>query len=157
MSDGYSGSFKDGQNMMNNNTWARDAKNPDSNGEDYNWQHWASNKTEAQYEIEQDWRDKTGADSIDDYLAERGYTLSVGSTYSATPKSDELTVTWNQVTDCIKTYSWKAMFAASDDEFNSIISEMIEKAESYGLDDCNAYEESEAALRKTAEEAALAE
>ena len=81
----------------------------------------------------------------------------MGSTYSATPKSDELTVTWNQVTDCIKTYSWKAMFASSDDEFNSIISEMIEKAKSYGLDDCNAYEESETALRKTAEEAALAE
>ena len=157
MSDGYSGSFKDGQNMMNNNTWARDAKNPDSNGEDYNWQHWASNKTEAQYDIEQDWRDKTGADSIDDYLANRGYTLSVGSTYSATPKSDELTVTWNQVTDCIKTYSWKAMFAASDAEFDSIISEMIEKANSYGLDQCNEYEENEAALRKTAEEAALAE
>lgn len=56
-------------------------------------------------EIEQDWRDKTGATSIDEYLSGLPYMLKVGSMYSASTKSDELTVIWNQVGDCVKTNS----------------------------------------------------
>ena len=152
----YSGTFKDGQDQMNNTTWARDAKNPDSNGDDYNWSHWPSNQATVGGEIEQDWRDKTGADNIDEYMGTTNYMVTPGSMYSATPKSDELTVTWNQVGDCVKTYSWKAIFANSDDEFNAIIDEMVAKAESYGLAECNAYMESEAELRKAAEDEAKA-
>ena len=156
MTDGYSGAYKDGCDQMNNTTWSRDAKNPDSNGDDYNWNHWPSNKEAAASEIEQDWRTKVGADSIDDYMASTNYMLTPGSMYSMTPKSDELTVIWNQVGDCIKTYSWKAMFASSDAEFDSIIDEMVTKAQSYGSDQCDEFMESEAALRKTAEDNAKA-
>lgn len=155
MTDGYTGTFKDGQDAMNNTTWSIDAKNLDSNGEDYNWKHWKSNVTAAAGAIEQDWRDKTGADSIDNYMLSTNYKLSPGSMYTPTAKSDELTVTWNQVGDCVKTYSWKAMFAKSDAEFDSIIDEMISKAESYGLADCNTYMEGEADLRRAAENEAL--
>jgi multiple sugar transport system substrate-binding protein/putative aldouronate transport system substrate-binding protein len=156
MTDGYSGIFRDGQDKMNITTWATDAENPDSNGETYNRKYWESNVSAAASDIEADWRKYAGADSTDEYLASRPYTLSPGTTYSPTPKSDSLTVTWNQVSESVKNYSWKAMFASSDAEFDSIIKEMITTAESYGLADCNDYQKNEATKRKAAEDAALA-
>ncbi len=155
MTGDYTGAFKDGTDQLNLTTWAIDAKNPDSNGEDYNCTHWKSNKAEASSDIEKDWRDKVGSDSVDDYLASRNYVVAPGTTYTASAKSDELTVTWNQVTDAVKTYSWKAMMAASDSEFDSVVAEMLDKTASYGLADCDAFQQNEATLRKAAEDAAL--
>ncbi len=132
MTDGYSGLFKDGQDQVNGTTWALDAVNLDSDGETYNWKHWESNRAEATTEIEKDWRDKMGAASTDEYLASRAYTLCPGTTYSPTPKSDELTVVWNQVKECVKNYSWKAIYASSDEDFEKTIQEMITTAGSYG-------------------------
>ena len=83
--------------------------------------------------------------------------LKVGSMYSASTKSDELTVIWNQVGDCVKTNSWKAMFAKSDAEFDSIISQMVETAKSYGLEQCDAFQANEAKLRAEAENQAMAD
>ncbi len=77
--------------------------------------------------------------------------------YSATPMSDELTMVWNQVADCIKTYSWKAIYAKSDAEFDSLVSEMTSKADSYGYDQCVEFQQNEAKLRAAAEDAALSE
>ena len=93
------GTFGDGRQQINNITWSLDAKNPDSNGETYNWQNWKSNLAEASCSIEQDWRDKTGAATADEYMGSRPYKLSLGTTYSESTKSDELTVLWTQVAE----------------------------------------------------------
>ncbi len=156
MTNGYSGLFKDGQNKMDISIWSTDAKNLDSNGETYNRNHWESNIHAAASEIEMDWRNYTGSSSMDEYLASRPYTLSPVTTYSPTAKSDELMVTWNQVSECVKNYSWRAMLASSDTEFESDIKEMISKAESYGLADCDQYQRNEAIRRKEAEDAVSA-
>ena len=155
MTDGYSGMFKDGISNLHV-TWQVDARNLDSNGETYNCKNWESMKSNDVTEIEKDWRTHTGSDSADNYLASRKYKLSVGTMYAATPMSDELVVTWNQVSECVKTYSWKAISASSDEEFNTIITDMIQDAKNYGLDECNAYQINEAKLRKAAEDEALA-
>lgn len=157
MSDGYSGTFEDGNFKMNNTTWGIDAENTDSNGETYNYKNWKSYSTEANSEIEQDWRDKNGTTTLDSLFDNWNYKLSVGTTYSESTKSDELTMVWNQVTDCIKTGSWKAIYASSDAEFDSIVSDMISQADSYGYDQCVEWCESEAQLRAAAEDAAIAE
>lgn len=157
MSDGYSGTFEDGNFKMNNTTWGIDAENTDSNGETYNYKNWKSYSTEANSEIEQDWRDKNGTTTLDSLFDNWNYKLSVGTTYSESTKSDELTMVWNQVTDCIKTGSWKAIYASSDAEFDSIVSDMISQADSYGYDQCVEWCEGEAQLRAAAEDAAIAE
>ena len=82
---------------MNNTTWALDSLNPDSNGETFNYRKWASFATDANSDIEQDWRDKTGAATADEYMGSRPYKLSLGTTYSESTKSDELTVLWTQL------------------------------------------------------------
>lgn len=150
----YTGTYKDGSFQMNNTTWAKDASNPDSNGESYNYVNWASEATPAKSAIEQSWRDWSQSSSVEDYLGKNKFTLLPGSTYSASPMSDELSAQWNQVANAIKTGTWRAMYASSEAEFDSLVAKMIAEAKSFGYDNCNAYAEKEAARKKAAEVAA---
>lgn len=153
MTDGYSGTFEDGNFKMNNSTWGIDAANPDSNGETYNYRKWESFVSEPGSDIEADWREVTGCDTPDERLGQSKYILAPGTMYSAGVKSDELQVIWNQVATCIKDYSWKAIYAASDDEFTKIVDEMTAKADEYGYAECVEFQENEAKIRAAAEDA----
>lgn len=153
MTDGYSGTFEDGNFKMNNTTWALDTKNTDSNGETYNYRKWASFTEEPGSEIEADWRDFTGCKTPDERLKQTDYIVSPGTTYSAGVRSDELQVIWNQVTTCIKDNSWKAIYANSDEEFDQIVADMIAQANEYGYDQCVEFQENEAKIRAAAEDA----
>ena len=155
MTDGYSGTFDDGSFKMNNTTWTIDAENPDSDGETYNYKEWASYSSEAGSDIEADWREYNGTTTLDSLFDNWDYNLSPGTTYSESAKSDELTMVWNQVADCIKTYSWKAIYAKTDEEYDSIVAEMISKADEYGYDQCVEFQQNEAKLRAAAEDAAM--
>lgn len=153
MSDGYTGSFQDGMSQLNNTTWAIDSENPDSKGETYNYKKWASFMTDAQSDIEADWRKVTGCNTADEYIGKTKYRLAPGTTYSGGAKSDELTVLWTQVQECIKTNSWKAIYAKSDAEFNKIVDDMINQANEYGYEECVKFQENEATLRAACEDA----
>lgn len=152
MSDGYSGTFEDGNFKMNNTTWGLSAENPDSNGETYNYQLWESFTSEAGSEIEADWREVTGCSTVSERIEKTNYLLIPGTTYSGGVKSDELQVIWNQVATCIKDNSWRAIFAKSEEEFDQIVSEMISQANEYGYDQCVEFQQNEATLRAQAED-----
>ena len=153
MAEGYSGTFEDGNFKMNNTTWGIDSPNPDSNGETYNYKKWASFTAEAGSDIEADWREVTGCATPDEYFGTFNYVLAPGTMYSAGVRSDELQVIWNQVATCIKDNSWRAIYAASDEEFNTIVDEMIAQADEYGYAQCVEFQENEAKLRAAAEDA----
>ncbi len=156
MADGYSGTFQDGEFKMNNTTWAIDTLNTDSNGETYNYRKWASYMTDPSCDLEADWREVNGVDTADACLAKTDYILAPGTMYSASPKSDELTVVWNQVANCIKENSWKAIYAESDAEFDQIVADMIAQADEYGYDQCVEFQQGEAERRAQAEDDAAA-
>lgn len=155
MTDGYSGTFGDGANQMNNITWSIDATNPETDGETYNALMWASYNATLTSDIMNDWREFTGFTTQDEYLNSLPHAVAVGTTYSETPKSDELEIVWEQVTTCIKDYSWKAIYAETNEEFEAIVDEMITKAYEYGYEMCVEYCENEALLRKAAEDEVL--
>jgi multiple sugar transport system substrate-binding protein/putative aldouronate transport system substrate-binding protein len=150
---GYFGQFKDGQNQIANISWALNASNPDSNGETYDWETWKSNKTEPINSTESDWREYTGANNIQEYLDARPYKLAKATTYSEGKRSDELKVVWEQVIKAIVDYSWKAIYAEDDKQFNAIVAELTHVAKSYGYDQCVEWSENEAAIRKELEDA----
>lgn len=150
---GYKGTFHDGQLQINNITWALDATNPESNGERYNCDYWASNLTAEVSDIEQDWKDYTGCNTTDEYMLTGNYTIAPASAFTATPKDGEFKTKWSQTTDCITTYSWNAIYAKDDAEFDSIVKEMIQKANEYYYEECLEWSLNEAALRKAAEDA----
>lgn len=150
----YKGTFQDGSLQINNTTWSSDASNPESNGETYNCDNWKSNLAEAGSDIEKDWREKTGATGINDYMEKtKQYVVSPGTSYSKSEKSTELKTTWSQVTDEIKNGSWKAIYAESDSEYNKIVNDMIKKCNRYGYDKCVKWSTNEAARRKSLEDA----
>lgn len=150
MTNGFTGKYSDGENKMNNTTWSIDAVNPDAkNGDTYNYKFWKSRQDLPVSQIEQDWRTKTGAANSDEYLKKnKQIAVSLGTTYSATPKTSELDTTWKQVKQAIVTGSWKAIYAKSDAEFDKIVKDMQNQAKSYGYDKCVEYQKNEASIRK---------
>jgi len=147
--------FKDGLFAANNTTWSIDAVNPESNGDTYNAKYWKSRAADAGCEIEQEWRDFTGATSANEYLDNRGkFTVAIGgSNYTGGTRSDDLEIIWKQVTETVVNYSWQAMYASTDGEYDSLVSEMIAKCNEYDPDGlCKKWSEDEAAARFAAEE-----
>ncbi len=155
--DGYSGTWVDGSNQINVNIWNIDASNPDSNGETYNFQNWASYQATQNSDILNDWRSFTGFTTPDEYLDSRAHTVAIATPFSMEARSDELDVIWQQVTTTIKDYSWRAIFAESDDEFNNLVKEMQQKAKDYGYAECCEFMQDQADKRKAAEDKVLAQ
>lgn len=155
MTDGYSGTFEDGNFKMNNTTWGIDAQNLDSNGDTFNYRNWECNAAEAKSEIEADWREHFGATTFDSLFDNWNYRLAPGTMYSATPRSEELDLIWQQVATCIKNGSWEAIYAKDDATFDSVVANMVSQANEYGYDQCVEFQENEAKLRAAAEDAAM--
>lgn len=152
MTDGYTGTYKDGNYQMNNTTWSLDATNPES-GEKYNYQKWESELNSEVSEIENTWRTDMGFANANEMLENSNYSLSLGTEFTKSVKDDELQIIWNQVQTCIKEYSWKAIYAKDDAEFDSIVAEMKSKAEEYGYQKCVEFQQNEAVIRKQCEDA----
>lgn len=148
----YTGLFRDGANQMNNITWDIDAANPDSNGETYNYQNWASYSASQKYAVLDDWRAFTGFTTFDEYLDSRPHVIAPGTTYSEAPRNDDLELKWQQVSGAIRDYSWKAIYAANDAEYDATVQEMKDVAKGYGYDDVCQFYKDEAAKRKEAED-----
>jgi multiple sugar transport system substrate-binding protein/putative aldouronate transport system substrate-binding protein len=148
----YSGTFKDGQNQLNNYTWGLDSINPES-GEPYIWRKWASYKAETKSAVEESWRAWAKASSADEFLGKRKFVLSPGTMFTEDPIPETLKVKWNQVQESIKNNSWKAIYAKTDAEYNKIVDQMAKDVKSYGFDECLAFTKAQVARRIAAENA----
>jgi multiple sugar transport system substrate-binding protein/putative aldouronate transport system substrate-binding protein len=147
----YAGTFHDGSFQINNETWSRDAANPDSKGETYNWRKWASSLTPPKSDIEATWRTWAKANTPDDYLGARKYVLAPGTMFTEDPVPDTLKVTWTQVQDSVKNNSWRAIYAKTDAEFDSIVANMASELKAYGFDEILAFTKAQVARRIAAE------
>ncbi len=149
------GTFNDGCVQINNTTLSKDMINPDGNGiETFNSDTWASVVTATTYPIQQDWRDHFGATLADDYMEAREdyyggkmYVVMPDIPYSEGEKSSDLTMKWNNCAQTIKDYSWRAIYAKSDAEFNYHVSEMKKLCDKFGYADCVTWCEQEAAKK----------
>lgn len=160
MSEGdpaYYGSYSDGAFQINNTTWALDAENPESNGDTYNYKHWKGFSDQSSSEIEADFREHTGFDSVIELARDHESSVAINSTYSESPRGGELETVWNQVIDTIKTNSWRAIYANDDAEFDAIVEEMLTKAYEYGMEQCEEFSRNEAANRSAAVEKTMEE
>lgn len=153
MGGGYKGSYHDGELQINNVTWSLDASNPDSDGETYNKESWASYNATPSSDIEKDWRDKTGCTTINEYMEKGKYTVAPGTSFSKETQDTTLKTTWNQVTTEIKNSSWKAIYAKSDKRFDSVVASMKKSAKKYGYDKCVEWSRNQASRRKALEDA----
>lgn len=149
----HSGTFQDGQMQMAVSSWAVDAKNPNSDGETYNCDNWESRTEAATTKIQKDWQKHMKCKELNEYFAKGNFTISPGTSYTASSKGDELTTVWKQVTDSIKNQSWVAMYAKTDKEFEAAVEKMKKETAGYGYDKCKKWSQDEAAKRKSLEDA----
>ena len=160
-------SFDKGVPYMNSTTWDADATNPDTvvydaNGNvisswTYNQENWPDNATiNSSYEIYnkfcETYTDEANGivvnnfqDYIDNYV---DWALVPGTTYSEGKKEKLFKVTFSTVADTITTYSWRAIYAESEEEFEQIWDEMVATAEEYGYAECLAWSEEQADIRR---------
>lgn len=139
-----SGTYNDGSIQINNTTLSKDMINPEGNGiETFNKDTWSSVVTAVTYPIQEDWRAKNSAVLADDYMESRvdeygdkKYVVMPDIPYSESEKSSDLTLKWNNCAKVVKDYSWRAIYAKADAEFNFHVSEMKKLCEQYGYADC---------------------
>ena len=144
------GSYNDGCLQINNTTWSTRAINP-TTGEPYNADDWSTRAAEATCDLEQFWRDTTGALSTEEYMESMNYKVILASDYAESSKSEEFQVVYSAVTDALVTYSWKAIKASSDEEFDQIVDEMIKQCYAYGYEQTLAFDQAEAEARRARE------
>ena len=147
------GTFHDGELQINNITWSGNEINPNTTGDPYDKQYWRSIANRIDYPIQQDWVDYTGAENVAQYMDNLKYKVAPASEYNEGEMDDDFELIWKQVTTCIVDYSWKAIYAASDGEFNYYVQQMISTANAYGYEQCKQWSVDEAAKRHAAEEA----
>ena len=143
----YTGYFGDGCPQFNNVTWAYNAENPESNGETYNAETWKSNIPAASCEAEQDWREYTGTLTTLDYMKTKNCVVVPAIAYEEPEKSESLQKVWDQVTNCIVSESWNAIYAESEEEYEKIVDKMMAGANACGYEECIKWCEQEAERR----------
>lgn len=141
-----SGTFNDGMLQFNNTTWAVGANNPDaSSGEKFSYQTWDSMMGEPKNAAQADWRETTGAITEQECLDNTDYSFIPMANYAESTRSPELELKWQQVIKVLKQGSWKAMYAKSDAEFDSLIAQTLSECKGYGYDECVEWGKDEAA------------
>lgn len=141
------GSFNDGMIQINNITWSLGAVNPETNGECFHPDTWASLAGEPKNEVDADWREFTGAVNAQTYMNTTNFKVNpTVSDYSAPEREPELQLKWDQCANAIKQYSWQAMYAKDDAEFDSIVAKMQSECDAYGYADCVAWCNEQAAV-----------
>ncbi len=155
MPDEWGGaSFNEGTFQANNNTWSRDARNPESTNDTYNCENWVSRRASLNYDILNDWREFSNAYNTQEYMNSRDYKVLLGTSFSIASQSDELKVIWKQVTKQVTTSSWQAIYAKTDEEYDKIVADMIQKCNEYDPNgECKAYSLGEAEKRKALDDA----
>ncbi|WFR59404.1 ABC transporter substrate-binding protein [Anaerocolumna sp. AGMB13025] len=128
------GSWKDGVSQLNFLTVLPSDINPVS-GFPYNYTLWDSVLEMNKTPLDTDWQNKMGAKTTLEYLTNKNQVLvAPGSSYVAPAEDSQITAIRGQCKAIIIEYSWKMVFASSDDEFNSLLKEMQETVNGLGYD-----------------------
>ncbi len=145
------GAFYDGCFQANCTPWSIYAQNPDGNNEIYDCTNWKNNVPDVQGELEQDWRDYTGSATTQEYLGDREYVVAYGNEYYRIVDEGNRPEAWAYVDELIKDYSWQAIYAETDEEFEQIVAEMKKELDANGYAECIAWSEEQAQIRRQCE------
>ncbi len=142
------GTYSDGISALNYSALGAKDVNPE-NGVPYNFTMWDAYQDITSTALTNDWREHYGTeDSPIDYLDGIGKICVVPGSSWATPEySTEINAVKEQCKQTIVDYSWRMVFAGSEEEFYSLLAEMQEIAYGLGYNDVLAIDEANAAAR----------
>lgn len=144
------GSYYDGQNWLNYKMVAPTEVNPDT-GYTYDKSEWDCVKELSNTEIEMDWKRYLGYDTTKEYLIETDRALvAPGITMISPDEESSITTIRNQCKSIIVEKSWQMVYAASEDEFYSLLKEMQDSVNGLGYEDVYEVDLSTAKLKQDA-------
>ncbi len=150
------GSWKDGVSALNFVTVTPSDINPDT-GYAYNYTLWESVIDANTTPLDTDWQTKMGAKTTIDFLKSNDKLIvAPGCSYIAPAEDSEITTLRGQCKAKIIENSWKMVFAADDDEFNSLLKDMQDTVIGLGYNDVLAVDLTNAKAQNDARVAAAA-
>lgn len=119
--------------------------NPETN-ESYTWRTWSSYldtmsvENDPRWKALEDWRDFYDTKTQKQYLEDHDQ-LSVkpGTTLVPPDLDSDLMQIQGQVQNSVREASWKMVYANSDEEFNSLLTQVTETVKGFGLDKLDAF------------------
>ena len=143
--DGVTG-YNDGNNAINQWIVSSKCMNPIS-GERYALKYWESYRNSTTTEMKKEWQKVFNAKNDVEYL-KMNKQLLISPNVSFTPPSDddEISIIRNKVSTILCEYTWKLIMTDSDESFEEIWDEMIDKMDRNGYNelyknDCSVYME----------------
>ncbi len=131
------GKYADGKSAINNTTILQNAFDPEG-GFCYNHDAWADGIAKLQNPMMNEWSEKYagGAKTGVEYLKQTGrFSLHPATQYAVAARPDDIANKRAQFAPIMKEYSWKCVYAQSDEEFASLWKEMVDKCKAFGYDD----------------------
>ncbi len=128
------GIWKDGVSALNFTTVITSDINPET-GFPYNYTLWDSVIDKNATTLDIDWQTKMEAKTTIEYLQKNDKLMvAPGSSYIAPTEDSQITTLRGQCKAKIVENSWKMVFAANEDEFNSLLKEMQDTVIGLGYD-----------------------
>lgn len=127
------GTWEDGISSLNYKPVSQVNISP--NGYPYFYTLWDSVISMEETQLDLNWSEFTGSDSTMDYLQEHNKILvAPGCSYVSSEKSSELSTIRSQCRTVIVDYSWKLVFASTEEDFYTLLSEMQTKVTALGYE-----------------------
>ena len=142
-----SGTYHDGELQINNTTLDATQLNPDSKKQEtIKSDGWISVVNSSLTDIQNDWCAWAGVETVQQYLEKHPYKLMLSrGDFAASKMDSELKAKSKMIMDLVKTYSWRAIYAKNDGEFNFHVNQMINDCKANRYDDYMAWCEEQAA------------
>jgi putative aldouronate transport system substrate-binding protein len=129
------GKWSDGISQLNYTAVSNGEINPDTTFP-YNYQLWDSVTSTNVNPADQDWQTTMSAKNPIEFLTSKDQLLvSPGSGYAPAAEDSQITAVRKQCESTIVDYSWKAVYAKDEAEFNSLIKEMQDTCIGLGYND----------------------
>ncbi len=149
------GWYKEGKPELNYKAVSLSETNPET-GYAYDYEVWDSYVDAVSNELDIDWQNHMGARNAADFWQKTGrMCISMGTSYARPQDSNDIATMRLQIEKITKDYSWKAIYADSEEEFNNIIHEMRNTAIGLGYDEVVAVDLKVAAELKAARQEIL--
>ncbi len=132
MTDGYSGSYIEGFVDFGCPTLNKSTLIDGLDNVTYNYLTWQSTLDSQWYSDNygsydnavSQWSRDTGYDNVNSYIEDTGCTIYPVTTFSLAAVPMDYTISENEIANDLCTYSWNAIYADSEEQFNEIIDNM---------------------------------
>ena len=134
------GGYSDGNNQINQWIVSSISVNPET-GEQYTPMLWETQKEANWTEMKDEWLERFGAPQPVDYM-KKNDVLLISPNVSVSLPSDpnDIQLIRNQCGDTLNDYSWRMIYADSDEEFDSMWDEMVRQMEGFGFEELYEYD-----------------